>query len=44
MPVQNKADMFSNAVEFALMYNGCEGNNLYLHLKMVPRKGKKKPL
>lgn len=30
--------MFSNAVEFTLMYNGCKGNNLYLHLKMLSRK------
>lgn len=38
IPVQNKADMFSNAVEFTLMYSGCKGNNLYLHLKMLSRK------
>lgn len=30
--------MFSNAVEFTLMYSGCKGNNLYLHLKMLSRK------
>lgn len=27
--------MFSNAVEFTLMYNGRKENNLYLHLQML---------
>lgn len=32
--------MFPNAVKFTLTYNVCKGSNLYLHLKMLPRKKK----